>query len=365
MSNWWNNPNWSAADWGSNARPNSHTWKSQEWKERDWQQSCWPNQSQPRPSFSEPSRPLVPVSPAVKLPSTFVSNDEFLDTTAVGGFQYPRTIQPTEWSRRTGLAGRPIEDVKAYELCHRGAGEFSLRMLANGRFQGLVWTRNLMETVFVTALLRKIREGHVNIDDAARACFGANPPDKHRDSAAFMAPLTEELFQVLKQKAPPVSPEAEDELHRAKAKLAAAGLSLTPTKRQPEGNPDVPSSSARSAKRAKTDVDPTNAVPPAHENPDVAKLLQDPPVRQILTQPKGGGDEDVVAWLDAYKPMFKGNWRQFKKHLQTVQDLLKKHCSRAELVEAAIKFGLDQKMASKLNIRNLSAVIHAAQYVAA
>ena len=189
MSNWWNNPNWSAADWGSNARPNSHTWKSQEWKERDWQQSCWPNQSQPRPSFSEPSRPLVPVSPAVKLPSTFVSNDEFLDTTAIGGFQYPRTIQPTEWSRRTGLAGRPIEDVKAYELCHRGVGEFSLRMLANGRFQGLVWTRYLMETVFVTALLRKIREGHVNIDDAARACFGANPPDKHRDSAAFMAPL--------------------------------------------------------------------------------------------------------------------------------------------------------------------------------
>ena len=82
-------------------------------------------------------------------------------------------------------------------------------------------------------------------------------------------------------------------------------------------------------------------------------------------QPRGAKDEHITEWLNTFKGTFKGEFTVFKKHVRVVQELLKKHCSKAELVEAATRFGLDQKMAVRLNVRNLSSVIHAAQYQAA
>ena len=35
-----------------------------------------------------------------------------------------RQLQPTEWSRKSGLAGRDVTDIRAYELSHRGLGDF-------------------------------------------------------------------------------------------------------------------------------------------------------------------------------------------------------------------------------------------------
>ena len=55
-----------------------------------------------------------------------------------------------------------------------------------------------MEKVTVTALLKKLREGHVDIDEVAKTYFEQRPPDKHKDSARFMGPLAEELFQVMR-----------------------------------------------------------------------------------------------------------------------------------------------------------------------
>ena len=53
-----------------------------------------------------------------------------------------RQVQPTEWSRKSGLAGRDITDIRAYELSHRGLGDFSFRLLSEGRHQSIVWARS-------------------------------------------------------------------------------------------------------------------------------------------------------------------------------------------------------------------------------
>ena len=67
--------------------------------------------------------------------------------------------------RKSGLAGRDITDIRAYELSHRGLGDFSFRLLSEGRHQSIVWARSGSESVLMTALLKKIRESNVSIDD--------------------------------------------------------------------------------------------------------------------------------------------------------------------------------------------------------
>ena len=70
-----------------------------------------------------------------------------------------------------------------HEFCFRGMNEFSsLRMLSEGRFQSIVWTRNIAESVLVTQLLKGIREMKADVDAVALECIkeqGLPVPDKH------------------------------------------------------------------------------------------------------------------------------------------------------------------------------------------
>ena len=87
---------------------------------------------------------LIVPAPNPVIPAKFKSDDKFFDSTAVGSgnHQFHRVIQSTDWSRKAQLAGRPVDDLRVHELCFRGLSEFSLRMLSEGRFQSIVFTRN-------------------------------------------------------------------------------------------------------------------------------------------------------------------------------------------------------------------------------
>ena len=92
------------------------------------------------------------------------------------------------------LAGRSIEDICAWELSHRGLSEFSFRLLSEGRYQGIVWTRSASEAVFTTQLVKRIRELDLDIDEVARTCFKQEDvPDKHQDATEFMQRLSSDL----------------------------------------------------------------------------------------------------------------------------------------------------------------------------
>ena len=110
--------------------------------------------------------------------------------------------------------------------------EFSLRMLSEGKYQSLVWTRTAAENVLTTQFLKALREAKIDVDAVASSVLKksrAAIPDKHTQAQQFMASLVEELVQVLKKHAPvEVNQDATDELVRAKVKLAVAGLTLTP-----------------------------------------------------------------------------------------------------------------------------------------
>ena len=125
--------------------------------------------------------------------------------------------------------------------------------------------------------------------------------------------------------------------------MAAHGITLTPQKRSAEKPPE--------------DLQA--------EQSESAKLLSAPPIRTISTPPKGFRDEQVDAWVETYKSTFKDKFGALKKHIKTVQEILKEQCNKSQLTEAAVKFGLPETSASKFSIKNLSTMIAVAQYVSA
>ena len=56
-----------------------------------------------------------------------------------------------------------------------------------------------------------------------------------------------------------------------------------------------------------------------------------------------------------------GKFRELNKHVNFVVKLLTENADEHEMVEAAIKFGLDRKLATRLNITSLSKCIAVAK----
>ena len=145
-----------------------------------------------RSSWNSSPSTAVPAPKAQAAPN-WVSDDTFLDSSKVGGHQLFRTVQATAWSRRQNLAGREITDLRLYELSHHGLQDFGLRMLSEGRFQGLIYTRSVSESVFVQVLVKKLREAQVDLDSVAQTLFEPGAaPDKHKEAMKYMQPLDSE-----------------------------------------------------------------------------------------------------------------------------------------------------------------------------
>ena len=220
---WSRDREWSTSAWTTSSWDKSG---SSGWNNRDWQRG--------QSSVPETS---------VSIPSTFVSDWECYDTNQVSNKKFFRNIQSTPWSTKSGLAGKDVASLRVTDLTRKGLDDYSLRCLSNGEFQSIVFVKSISEAVFVSNLLRHIRQERIDLDAVAAHMHGPAPPDKHKESARFMQPLLGEIVSTIKTKAPPSassssqSPEAEQPA-KAKCKLEEAGIGLTPVKeKQPKSSP--------------------------------------------------------------------------------------------------------------------------------
>ena len=167
------------------------------------------------------------------LPSTFQSDDIFLDKTEVRGLQLYRHVQPTQWSRRVGLAGTAILDLPLTRLL-RGA-------LSNGRYSTPVMAQTIAEAVLLTSILKALRGREVDIDRTARSLHADNAPDKRNEAMQFMEPLALKIVDLMESLQPAKQEnltrhkiaELEQQLERYKNK----GITLTPDKKLPSSSP--------------------------------------------------------------------------------------------------------------------------------
>ena len=231
MSSWWQ----------KDGDESKNTWSKDKWDANNswWQSSDW--------NSSAASTPSLPTPP---LPTSFVSDHQHHDKTPLGKGAHVlyKQVQPTEWSCKSGLAGRDVTDIRAYELSHRGLGDCSFRLFSEGRHQSIVWARSGSESVLLTALLEKIRESGISIDEAAKVCHKEAPPGKHKEAMRFMEPLAQDLVDCIAAKVPVQNSDASEQLAKAKAKLAEHGIEISPLKRKSDS---APNASEQHGKRAK------------------------------------------------------------------------------------------------------------------
>lgn len=108
---------------------------------------------------------VVPNSVAIP-PKWTPTADCYYSNTNLGVPVY-RVIQPTAWSRRRGLQGQDPLSVPMAALARYGAEDHSIRLLSQGKFTGIVPTRTVAESVFLSQMIKSLRDHNVDLDMAA------------------------------------------------------------------------------------------------------------------------------------------------------------------------------------------------------
>ena len=151
-----------------------------------------------------PPPPHIP-SPIPPVPDSWNPTDQHWDSNTLHGHQLHRTIQPTQWSRKAGVAGLPTFEVFPWQLAYHGTSEFTARTLSNGKYTGFIATRSIAESVFVTHLLQQLREKRLDLDGIAETLHtkqGTDIPSKTAHARAFHAPLIQLLIDQLQTHSP-------------------------------------------------------------------------------------------------------------------------------------------------------------------
>ena len=208
------------------------------------------------PTHSAPPAPPATVPfPQPTVQDSWGPTEFHCDSHSLHGHQLHRTIQPTQWSRRVGIAGLPTFEVFPWLLAYHGTADYTARTLSHGKFCGLIPTRSIAESVFTTHLLQEIRDRRFDLDAIAEALHsaqGTTIPNKTTQSRAFHAPLIALLTQQLQAHAPAAAKGFAlralkatcDDLARAREKLQAHGMELTPRKEAGRSSTTAPPPSA-------------------------------------------------------------------------------------------------------------------------
>ena len=133
------------------------------------------------------------------------STESHWDSHSIHGHQLHRTIQPTQWSRRVGIAGLRTFEVFPWLLAYHGTADYTARTLSHGKFCGLIPTRSIAESVFTTHLLQEIRDRRFDLNAIAEALHSAQGtaiPNKTTQARAFHAPLIALITEQLQAHAP-------------------------------------------------------------------------------------------------------------------------------------------------------------------
>jgi hypothetical protein len=140
----WNKSGSSWTNWNPN-----NSWGS--WS--DSHKNSW-DQSQPESKWDQ-TKPSASIT-QTPVPSDFQADEEFLDNREKYGYKLHRKVQPTNWSRKRQLAGRPVEDISIVDITKNGWEEHALRVLSQGSFVTPVWARSTSEAVFAAGLFKKM-----------------------------------------------------------------------------------------------------------------------------------------------------------------------------------------------------------------
>ncbi|CAE7585140.1 unnamed protein product [Symbiodinium sp. CCMP2592] len=334
-------------------------------------------------TYASTRTPATPATTArVPLPSQFSEDPDHYDTNLVFKATLKRTIEPTAWSRAKGLAGMDIRDVTVAHLCRHGMEEFGLRGLSHGKFTGMILTRNIAESVFLSQLQKKLRENNIDVDATVDALYkskGQKAPDKVKEAINFVTPLVDTILDAIKpwaqvrnyatkntdgdNQAAQRMQALEEQTAKYKQRLRSAGIEVTPQKSLPLQNEP-------------TDGPETTAAPPKRRRLTKGAVKQRN--EDILAEPhnviRASGQEpptsmtSIATWVtNLKKNLPREKHAEVDSHIQSVQTILEgAKYTKAELQEMATRWGLPISLttAPKASPKNLQQLIAAVTYLA-
>ena len=160
--------------------------------------------------------------------------------------------------------------------------------------------------MFVSNLLRHIRQDRIDLDAVADHMHGPAPPDKHKESARFMQPLLGEVVSTIKSHAPASAASSSQspksaELAKAKRKLQEAGIALTPENKLKSSSELYWPIFANQGNKT-----------PAEEIVEKELTTPPPSVRASTS------NEAVEKWLKKHQSQLRGKASAFKKHISDI-----------------------------------------------
>ena len=156
----------------------------------------------PTPLFSPPSTASKATPPpalrplhSVPTPAEFNPDDDHYDTTRVAGYDLPKVITHTAFTRQLGIEGQDIARVSLLNFLHEQWNSWWLRHLARGGEVRIVVAKSMPESVFAAGLLSQIRQRHLDLD--ALALHVATQEGTSTTKPAAMKLLTSKIFDFL------------------------------------------------------------------------------------------------------------------------------------------------------------------------
>ena len=110
----------------------------------------------PRRRRSPRARSTAGHTPRFEASSGWNETSTHWDTRAEYGLNFSKRVESTQFSRKQGLAGQDIPEVKVIDLIQSGFSSWGLRLVANGRFVSCEFFRNRIEATFATNLFRDL-----------------------------------------------------------------------------------------------------------------------------------------------------------------------------------------------------------------
>ncbi|CAE7258432.1 unnamed protein product [Symbiodinium sp. CCMP2592] len=275
-----------------------------------------------------------------------------------------------------------VRDVTVAHLCRHGMEEFGLRGLSHGKFTGMILTRNIAETVFLSQFQKKLRESNIDVDATVDAIYkskGQKAPDKVKEAVTFVTPLVDAIFDAIKPWAQARNYAAnttdgdnqaaqrmqalEEETAKYKQRLRSAGLEVTPQKSlplqaEPADGPEATTAPPKRRRLTKGAIKQRNEDIIAEPHNVIRSSGQEPPASMT----------SIATWVaNLKKSLPRDKHAEVDNHIQSVQAILENaKYTKAELQEMATRWGLPISLttAPKVTPKNLQQLIAAVTYLA-
>ena len=97
-------------------------------------------------------------------PSTWGSTSSHYDTNKEYGIPFPRVVESTQWSRKSQIAGLPVDQIKVVDMVPKGLQNYGIRLLANGRYVAFEMFRTRLDALIASTLFKELYKQRDSID---------------------------------------------------------------------------------------------------------------------------------------------------------------------------------------------------------